>query len=381
MFKTEKECRAHLQKEHFKAMTLLQQSPTKKSGLDLIDSPALRKKGPAAGKRGRKPKPVDPKVCCRVCGKDCRTAAFLNLHLKEHVKSGDLLICKVCRRDCKNLDILHSHVCSDPKTMKKLKKVLNLFDLGLLDKYAQEVSKATASDIPPEIVVNLPEDQLADFTKPEVQRTVEKLRKVTTVSLNVKPRAEMEKDAEADVASGEGESDEDSEAEGEPTLEEMEEFAARKLGGGGDSHHHYASRVVSAGGVGQDVGGQNVIPAGDTDEADLEQYMEYLPEKSDQDARMRAMAEASEDKKPLLTRPAARPDLEESVVMQTVPVDKPESIIQIQPMMELVKDKDSQLDDEENLPEAEQFFKVVNMPAITDNEAMITISTDDGANW
>ena len=29
----------------------------------------------------------------------------------------------------------------------------------------------------------------------------------------------------------------------------------------------------------------------------------------------------------------------------------------------------------------EQFFKVVNMPAITDNEAMITISTDDGANW
>ena len=25
--------------------------------------------------------------------------------------------------------------------------------------------------------------------------------------------------------------------------------------------------------------------------------------------------------------------------------------------------------------------QVVNMPAITDNEAMITISTDDGANW
>ena len=93
------------------------------------------------------------------------------------------------------------------------------------------------------------------------------------------------------------------------------------------------------------------------------------------------MAVASDDKKPLV-RPQARPDLEESVVMQTVPVDKPESIIQIQPMMELVKDKE---EDEEILPDggdkAEQFFKVVNMPAITDNEAMITISTDDGANW
>ena len=37
--------------------------------------------------------------------------------------------------------------------------------------------------------------------------------------------------------------------------------------------------------------------------------------------------------------------------------------------------------DDSSAEAGEQFFKVVNMPAITDNEAMITISTDDGANW
>ena len=37
--------------------------------------------------------------------------------------------------------------------------------------------------------------------------------------------------------------------------------------------------------------------------------------------------------------------------------------------------------DDSTAEAGEQFFKVVNMPAITDNEAMITISTDDGANW
>ena len=71
-----------------------------------------------------------------------------------------------------------------------------------------------------------------------MQKKIEKLRDVSTVSLNVKTKEEMEKEREKEdaesgggVPGGDEESDEyDSEAEGEPTLEEMEEFATRKIG-------------------------------------------------------------------------------------------------------------------------------------------------------
>ena len=72
-----------------------------------------------------------------------------------------------------------------------------------------------------------------------MQKKIEKLRDVSTVSLNVKTKEEMEKEREKEDAEsgggvpggGDEESDEyDSEAEGEPTLEEMEEFATRKIG-------------------------------------------------------------------------------------------------------------------------------------------------------
>ena len=79
-------------------------------------------------------------------------------------------------------------MCVDAKSMRKSKKILNLFDLKTLDKFVKELSEGSASEIPPEIVVNLPEEQLANFTKPEVQKTVEKLRAMTTVSLNIKSR-------------------------------------------------------------------------------------------------------------------------------------------------------------------------------------------------
>ena len=76
------------------------------------------------------------------------------------------------------------------------------------------------------------------ITRPDVQKKIEKLRDVSTVSLNVKTKEEMEKEREKEdaesgggVPGGDEESDEyDSEAEGEPTLEEMEEFATRKIG-------------------------------------------------------------------------------------------------------------------------------------------------------
>ena len=99
MFKSEKDCRTHLQKQHLKAMKLLETSPAagsnKKAGLDLIDSPAMRrgKAGHKKAKKTPKVEPRDPKVCCRVCDKDCKTVPFLRLHLKEHVKA-DQLICK-----------------------------------------------------------------------------------------------------------------------------------------------------------------------------------------------------------------------------------------------------------------------------------------------
>ena len=102
---------------------------------------------------------------------------------------------------------------------------------------------------------------------------------------------------------------------------------------------------------------QNIIPAGedhDDDDGDgghdFDRYMEYLPEKADQDARLMAMADVAAAraagrpsfKSPPSSKPSTSPlevgggkvdpSLEESVVLQTVPVDKPESIIQIQPM-------------------------------------------------
>ena len=77
--------------------------------------------------------------------------------------------------------------------------------------------------------------------RPDVQKKIEKLRDVSTVSLNVKTTEEMEKEREKEDAEGSGSGvsggcgdedtdDYDSEAEGEPTLEEMEEFATRKIG-------------------------------------------------------------------------------------------------------------------------------------------------------
>ena len=108
---------------------------------------------------------ADPKTTCKVCGRDCKTGPFLNLHLKEHVKT-DQLICKLCRRDCKTLDILTSHTCGTDKVSKRSNKMtLNMFDLECLDKFVSKLSDTKPSEVPAEIVVNLPEDQLAIFTR------------------------------------------------------------------------------------------------------------------------------------------------------------------------------------------------------------------------
>ena len=42
---------------------------------------------------------------------------------------------------------------------------LNMFDLECLDKFVSKLSDTKPSEVPAEIVVNLPEDQLAIFTR------------------------------------------------------------------------------------------------------------------------------------------------------------------------------------------------------------------------
>ena len=352
LFKTEKDCRQHLQKSHLNAMKVIPQDRDE----DGFDTPATRKR-----QRLIKKKKVesDPKTTCKVCAKHCRTPAMLVVHLKEHEKR-DLMVCRFCRRDCKTTDILGKHTCHP----KSAKNVLNLVDPAALKDHVETIAKTPIANIPAEIVINLPEDQLAEFTKPGMQGLTEKLRGFTTVSLQVKTREEMTRLSMKEEEESHEDSESDEDEADEPTLEEMEEYAERKLGNRVTVLPDPAASFISREGGGDD-------------DTDLDQYMDYIPEKEDQEARLKEL----QDRTALNSGYASvRKRNDETVVIQTVPVDKPESIIQVQPVLEVLPDKSPDDEAIDDLGQ-EQFFKVMNMPEITDHEAMITISTDDGNNW
>jgi len=464
LFKTKEECRAHVQSQHLAAMKKMaaavseQQEPARSNSGDsslqkqlrqleeCLDTPATRKKraqlkrkaaaaAAAAVASAKQQQAVDPKVMCKVCDKNCRTLSMLGLHIKEHEKRGQM-VCKNCRRDCKTTEILYNHACA-----QKLKKMVNLCDPEALTNYVEEVTgKDLAKNVPSEIVLLVPQDQLAQFTKPETQLLTEKLRSLTTVSLQVKTREELLKVASLEMENegkehGSDDSCEDSDSseedDGEPTLEEMEEFAKRKIGHISvvtDAAAAAASGAPAAAAAGYDHDMAD-------DEGQLDQYMDYIPKKVDQEARLKAMRErptiggaamAMQARGRRVAGRGGRParlsnsesaaalteTLAESVVVQTVPLDKPESIIQVQPMMELVEDNnkggggggedggseeksrrekgEGEDEVEQGQQQQQQFFKVMNMDpemmgagmeGVMDSEAMITISTDDGDNW